>query len=110
MGWGELRLAGADCLSQGQEQTWELGARRLTQGKEVSMIRGKRKHVIFFYCSNLLSYFFHTSIPGPQRPLSLPAQACHLLVPDLGKAFDFGSPICAEGLRILSPWHSYLKM
>lgn len=41
MGWGELRLAGADCLSQGQEQTWELGARRLTQGMEVSMIREK---------------------------------------------------------------------
>ena len=36
-----LRLAGADCLSQGQEQTWELGARRLTQRKEISMIREK---------------------------------------------------------------------
>ena len=43
MGWEVgLRLAGADGLSQGQEQTWELGARRLTQGKEGSVIREKR--------------------------------------------------------------------
>ena len=42
MGWGVgLRLAEADCLSQGQEQTWELGARRLTQRKEISVIREK---------------------------------------------------------------------